>query len=301
MTRPRTPLAIALIATLLSTGAKAGGDDLLLFPEYELEIDRDAHVLTRTWRRTANESLSLLNATLSDTWNIAKSPLDWRWGEWLVFAGVAGGATGLVYLGDADIRRHATSSASFRSFGRKIGFLSDGTAFGVITGSFLLSGSLLHDEEIATATMLMESVSIGYGYSTGLKHLIGRRRPGLDGPRDFEPFSQNFSMPSGETTHAFAMASVIAARYPSWPVWLASYGLAATVAAGRIARDDHWTSDVFVGAAVGTFVGRSVVALHRERARRDEERERLGLAPRTDRTSHSFHLGTRSIGWSVRY
>ena len=46
-------------------------------------------------------------------------------------------------------------------------------------------------------------------------------------------------MPSGETTHAFAMASVIADQYPNWPVRILSYGLATRVAAGRVGRDHH--------------------------------------------------------------
>lgn len=293
----------ALLAVLLPLGAARAdpGDDLLLFPEYRLEYEPSDGVFTRTWRRSANESLSLLNETVSDIWNITRSPLDWRWREWLTVAGVAGTATALIYLGDEDIRQHAIDSSNFHKFGNKVDFLSDGTAFVALTGGFLLSGALLRDKEIETAKLLIESVSIGYGYTAGLKHLVGRRRPGPSGARDFDPFSGQLSMPSGEATHAFAMASVIAEQYPNWPVRIASYGLAASVAAARIARDAHWTSDVFVAAAIGTFVGRSVAWLHRERNRRAEERERLGLGPKPLQIRHSFHLSTRSIGWTVRY
>ncbi len=258
-------------------------------------------MFTRTWRRSANESISLLNETASDLWYITRSPLDWRWREWLTFAGVAGGATALIYLADEDIRRKAIDSPSFRKFGGKIGFLSDGTALAALTGGFLLSGALFRDKEIETAKLLIESSSISYVYATSLKYLVGRRRPGPSGPRDFDPFSSQFSMPSGETTHAFAMASVIAEQYPNWPVRIVSYGLAASVAAGRIARDDHWTSDVFVAAAIGTFVGRSVAWLHHERDRRTAERERLGLGSEPPRAHHSFHLSTRSVRWTVRF
>ena len=276
-------------------------DDLLLFPEYRLEYDATDGVFRRTWRRTANESVSFVNETLSDAWTITKSPLDWRWQGWLTFAAVAGGATALIYLGDEEIRDHATDSTNFRKFGGKVGFLSDGTAFAALTGGFLLSGALLRDKEIQTAKMLMESTSIGYGYAAGLKYVVGRRRPGPTGPRDFQPFSGQFSMPSGETTHAFTMAAVIAEQYPNWPVRIASYGLATTVAAGRIARDDHWTSDVFVAAALGTFVGRSVSWLHHERDRRRHVQTRLGIEPDPLEAQHSLHVGTRSVGWTVRY
>lgn len=293
-----------LCVVSLAPAARAGeesADDLLFFPEYRLEIDPEDGVVRRAWRRTANESLTLVDESLYDTWAIARSPLDWRWREWLTLATVAGGATALIYLADEKARDAAVRNEGFRDFGGKIGFLSDGTTFGVVTGGFALSGMLFREDELETARMLIESVSIGYATTAGLKHVVGRARPGPSGPRDFDPFSSQLSMPSGETTHAFAMASIVAERYPSWPVRILSYGLAATVAAGRIARDDHWTSDVFVGAVVGTFVGRSVAHLHRERARRREQRARLGLGPERLRPHHMLHVGARSIGWTVRY
>jgi len=308
LTDPPVPASTArltavLIAVMLPLDAARADprDDLLLFPEYQLEYEPNDGVFTRTWRRSANESLSLLNETVSDVWNITRAPLDWRWREWLTLAGVAGGATALIYLADEDIRQQAIGSSNFRKFGNKIAFLSDGTAFITLTGGFLLSGALLRDKEIETAKLLIESASISYGYAASLKHLVGRRRPGPLGARDFDPFSGQLSMPSGETTHAFAMASVIAEQYPNWPVRIVSYGLAASVAAARIARDAHWTSDVVVAAAIGTFVGRSVSWLHRERKRRAAESERLGLVPAAPRVRHSFHLSTRSVGWTVRY
>lgn len=294
-----------LVAALLLPGPAFANepleDDLLLFPQYSFEYEPSDGMLERTWRRTVNESISLANETLSDAWNITKSPIGWRTRQWLTFAGVAGVAAGLIYLGDETLRKRATASNRFRHFGGKIDFLSDGTAFVALTGGFLVAGSLFRDKEIETAKLLMESAAIGYGYSTGLKYLVGRRRPGPTGARDFDPFSGELSMPSGETTHAFAMASVIAEQYPNWPVRIASYGLASCVAAGRIARDDHWTSDVFVAAALGTFVGKSVSWLHRKRARRAEERDRLGLAAQRIALQHSFQLSTRSFRWSVQF
>lgn len=300
----RGALALALVFVLGSEPVRAADeseDDLLLFPDRALSIDPADSVLDRTWRRTANESYSLVNASVSDLWNTAKAPLDWRTPEWLLFAGVVGGATALVYLGDDPIRNRAVASPNFERFGRKIRFLSDGTAFLALTGGFLLSGSLFRDKEIETARLLIESAAIGYVWSASFKYVIGRHRPGPAGPRDFDPFSGNLSMPSGETTHAFAMASVVAEQYPNWPVRIMSYGLASCVGAARIARDGHWTSDVFVSAALGTFVGRSVSWFHRERKRRKASRARLGLAPTEPTVQHSFQVTTRSFHWQVRF
>jgi membrane-associated phospholipid phosphatase len=58
--------------------------------------------------------------------------------------------------------------------------------------------------------------------------------------------------PSGHTISAFAIATVIADRYPnpSWHRWVA-YGLAGAVGFSRMSVQAHFPSDVFLGAALG--------------------------------------------------
>lgn len=48
-------------------------------------------------------------------------------------------------------------------------------------------------------------------------------------------------------------------------VTVAAYSLATTIALNRIETRNHWSSDVFIAAAYGTLVARTVVRLHRER------------------------------------
>lgn len=72
------------------------------------------------------------------------------------------------------------------------------------------------------------------------------------------------SFPSGHTTAAFAFASVVATDLQYWRPDVARiaspllYGGAAAVGAARIYDDRHWLSDVVLGAAIGTIVGRMV-------------------------------------------
>lgn len=301
-------IAVLLLAVASASVAEAEPepdpkifDDLLLLPEFELETDPDDNLARRGALRTLNESYSLINETVSDAWNISISPLDWRAREWLVFLGVAGATTGLIYLADEDVREAALDNGRFQRFGDEIQALGRGPALLAVTGGFLLSGMIFRDKEIETAKMLIEASAIGQGYSTVLKRAIGRKRPGPFGPRYFDPWSTEFSLPSGEVTNAFTLAAVVSEQYPNWPVRFVSYGLAATIGAGRIATDDHWTSDIFIGAALGTFVGRSVTYFHKERARRGHERERLGIENAAHRPRHYFALSTRGFRWSVRF
>ena len=92
----------------------------------------------------------------------------------------------------------------------------------------------------------------------------------------FTPFSSsNASFPSGETTQAFAVASVIAAHYDSLWVKVSSYGIASLVGIARIYEDAHWTSDALAGALIGTAVGMAIV--HYNEKRRKAHKEETGI------------------------
>jgi membrane-associated phospholipid phosphatase len=58
------------------------------------------------------------------------------------------------------------------------------------------------------------------------------------------------------------MASVVAHEYPKPWVEALAYGAAGAVMGGRLLGRDHWSSDVFVGSALGYFVGSRIFHLH---------------------------------------
>lgn len=90
-----------------------------------------------------------------------------------------------------------------------------------------------------------------------LKHVIGRPRPKFSHAGEFQlwPSMDNGfdSFPSGHAAASFAIAAVLARRYPStgW-VW---YGAAAFVAFSRILRGSHFVTDVMTGAILGLVAG----------------------------------------------
>ncbi len=63
------------------------------------------------------------------------------------------------------------------------------------------------------------------------------------------------SFPSQHTSMAFVAASLIHLEYGHYSPWISigCYGVASYVGYTRIAQNYHWTSDVLVGAAIGTF------------------------------------------------
>jgi membrane-associated phospholipid phosphatase len=90
-----------------------------------------------------------------------------------------------------------------------------------------------------------------------LKHLIGRPRPKFVHSGDWQMaiswISGLDSFPSGHTTASFAVATVLAKRFPTWgPLCM---GLAAFVALSRVLRGSHFPTDVVGGAVVGILSG----------------------------------------------
>ena len=126
----------------------------------------------------------------------------------------------------------------------------------LITGGIELSITDSQAREHAWKSQLVSSLA-----TTFLKLSIGRERPSSSNlqSNNFKPFQLNssyHSMPSGHTSAAFALAASISENYPEYRGVL--YFLATTVGFSRIYRNNHWTSDVLVGAGVGYLSARFV-------------------------------------------
>jgi len=118
-----------------------------------------------------------------------------------------------------------------------------------------------------------EAVVLAVATSQVLKLAIGRSRPYVSNdtnPRDFK-FGGGFSsdarrsFPSGHATIAFAAAAAATSEvkrlWPKRTVLAGSllYGSATMVGLARMYQNQHWASDVVIGAGIGTFAGLKTV------------------------------------------
>ena len=199
----------------------------------------------------------------------AKRPPRWSGPDWLIrggiLAGTAASSTWDEGIRDGAVAHRFDRIGFFRKyigpFGRTEGQL------GVI-GAFLAAGKLRNKPEWVDTGMLgLESLILTAAVVLPLKGVIGRKRPrNAENPFDFSLFSlKNSSFPSGDTTSAVALATVIAARSKNPWVAGAAYGIAGLVAAGRVYRTRHWLSDAVGGIALGQMIGRYVIQRHHER------------------------------------
>jgi len=149
-------------------------------------------------------------------------------------------------------------------------------------GAFFGLGLILEDER-ARDTGYLAACALTHSFIAAnvLKGLSGRQRPsfadGVDrwwGPvgavKRYEGglTDKYVGFPSGHTTNAFTLATVIALQYRhrTW-VPVVAYAVASAVGLSRMTMDRHWASDVFCGALLGQAIARLVVQ-NSERRRR---------------------------------
>ena len=131
---------------------------------------------------------------------------------------------------------------------------------GVVDYSLCIIGRQWGDERTRETADLGLAALISAGVAAQLvKHLLGVPRPAdtVGEPRVTGPSWKYDSFPSGHTTNVFALATVIAEKYPN-SKWL-SYTIASLVGISRITRGAHWPADVFAGAGLGILFGRHVL------------------------------------------
>ena len=204
----------------------------------------------------------------NNSYRIVTGPLRFDQDDWINVAIVVG-TTGALLLADEvladfwqdDIRNSVTDDAAsgFEEIGE-----FEHLAYAAL-GSYAISELLGAKREKAAALMAFESLVLTGLLTNGLKWAGGRERPAnTDNRFEWEgPSGDGFSasFPSGHASQAFSVASVIAEVYDDEYPWVpfVIYPAAAGVGLARVNDDRHWFSDIFVGGALGYFIGRMVV------------------------------------------
>lgn len=244
----------------------------------EDSIFTSTKVLKEQVQRLGNEGL-----------DVVETPIDVK-NYGLIGTLAVTGAVGLTYIFDNDIRSklQGTKSSALdkaTDAGDLIGnpFVHLGVA-AVIYGGGILADSPKWRE---TGEMLGEAAILADATGFVLKSAIGRSRPFVNGDKgDFRPFqlkSDYDSMPSLHTASSFAMASVMSSMSDNLLAKIGYYSVATFVGFSRMYQDNHWASDVILGAAIGELCGQIVTRYHASHGK-------IALAPMVSSNSASLAL-----------
>lgn len=221
----------------------------------------------------------------SDVYEVIKAPAGWEGKDFWRLTAVLGTGT-LLYVFDANIddwsQEHQTpSSEDVAQLGSALG---SGGYLAALMATLYVSGEIFDSRGLRkTALLGLEGWLTSGAIVLGMKAIAGRARPYTDKtPYSFRPFSfrsDHYSFPSGHASSAFAVAAVIADQSDSPAIDILAFSLSTLVTLSRIHERKHWASDVFIGAAIGYFIGKKISGLHKDK---DQKNIQIGfcLSPR---------------------
>jgi membrane-associated phospholipid phosphatase len=176
-----------------------------------------------------------------------------------------GAATAALIATDHKVSKQLPASGTSVDIGTEVSRAGQYYSVYPFAGALFLAGAATSDEKLRnTGALGVQALIDADIVSSLLKVAVQRERPLAGaGGGDFEDGGSDF--PSGHATQAWAIASVVAHEYRNhkWVPFVA-YSYAAAVSASRVAARDHFPTDVFVGSALGYFIGRFVVNTNEE-------------------------------------
>jgi membrane-associated phospholipid phosphatase len=196
---------------------------------------------------------------------ILKAPLHFRTRSllWIVPFGLG---TGIAIDKDAEAIRKLGINPDREDKFRKV---SDyGGLYGPIAGAGIgyVAGSAAHNDRLRETGLLAgEAMADSVILNTGLGYAIDRQTPrqgdgtGRFWPHGTKTWPDGQSMPSDHSIVVWSFAHVVASEYNGIATKMLVYSLASTVSASRVMAREHFSSDVFVGGALGYAIGGYVV------------------------------------------
>lgn len=205
----------------------------------------------------------------NDILSVLQKPLYWDNADYLTLGAIGLGTYILTRL-DNDLDKHFKKNADVAEsdifkgaelYGRNTTLLYSAIGFNVL-------GYVISEPELnLIGVELLEGFLVAENLSNLLKYSFGRTRPQVNiGASKYNAFSpvdnSQKSLPSGHTTLAFTLSSVLASHVDNYYLKALVYAPAVLTGAQRVYSNSHWLSDVFLGAAIGYFVGNAIASLH---------------------------------------
>src|SRR5574338_160622 len=158
------------------------------------------------------------------------------------------------------------------SASRGISYAGSVYGLGGVAATFYLLGRTNGNSRARETGLLSAEALVNSLITAGVLKGISQRARPTDGRDRSEFFDGGSSFPSGHSTQAWAVATVIASEYKHRPaVQIAAYGIASAVSVARFTGHKHYISDVVAGSALGFGIGRFVYKAHHRESVTSEE------------------------------
>jgi len=210
--------------------------------------DTHPNIIVRTTKRGIKDQAEIFRAPFT------RSALPWDIGVTAVTAGLIATdrrASGALSPTDRNVSLHISDAGLYGTIGSLGAFYVSGLA---TDNAHAKETGILGAEAVANCEVL-------YGV---LQYATGRERPleGHGSGRFWQNNALGSSFPSGHSIATWTAASVIAHEYPNRWVQILAYGTAGAVSITRYSSMQHFPADVFVGGALGYFVGQHIFRSH---------------------------------------
>ncbi len=178
--------------------------------------------------------------------------------KWLLpFSGITAG----LIAGDTHIEQHLPDSPAAINNTRVFSNFAVAGMAGA-SGGFYLWGRWRNDSHARETGLLSgEALAGSFIVAEVLKLATQRERP-LEHDGDGSFWQGGSSFPSQHAVAAWSVAEVVSEEYPYTITRVLSYGMATAISVTRVTGRRHFSSDVFVGGALGWYFGRHVFRTH---------------------------------------
>ena len=152
-------------------------------------------------------------------------------------------------LRDINVNRNKSLDGTFKFISNSTSPLAFGVPVILFGVGYFQKDSLIKHKAIYLGTTVIISSIV----ALSTKRIIKRDRPFVTYP-DIEKIGEggSYSMPSGHTSNAFALATSVSVAYPKWYIIAPSFAWAGAVGYSRMHLGVHYPSDVIAGALVGS-------------------------------------------------
>jgi hypothetical protein len=179
---------------------------------------------------------------------------------------VFGAGTGLALATDVDaMQAFSVNPSQEHNASRYSDYAGIYAPAVAVTAGFII-GSAKHNHRLQETSILAEeAMADSFILNTGLGYALDRETPYQgNGKGDFWPhgtktWPDGQSMPSDHSILVWSFAHVVSSEYNGWATKVVVYSLATSVSAARVIARKHFPSDVFVGGALGYYIGGYVV------------------------------------------